>query len=157
MFIFQVASSNTLDFWRNLEGSDLYLSFPLQLFCIWRFWEETPKLLLDFITMTARTDLNFLSNIINSLRSFFFWVDVPIQPLLSCGVLVWSSFSLGSLLKGGPIFWREYFVIASNVLGSIFPAFCYCCPLTRKVYRGFLPISLAGFISVYVPPILLYE
>ena len=37
--------------------------------------------------------------------------------------------------KGLQSFWRGWFVIVSNVLGSLFPHFCSCCPLTKKATR----------------------
>ena len=65
--------------------------------------------------------------------------------------VLWNySWSLGYLMKGDPICLRDWFTMASNVLGNLLPNFWSLCTLMQKVSWGYFPFSLTGFFFVVV-------
>ena len=85
-------------------------------------------------------------------RSLILSPGCQFQPI---ALVLWRSFSiiLGPLVpfwKGLRSFKRDYFVMASNVLGSLLPVLWSCCPFMKKVLKGDLNLSPMGFIFVSV-------
>ena len=61
-------------------------------------------------------------------------VASSIWSLLGGGALVGSFWYRGFLLmKGLQNFHWDYFSLVSDIPGSLLPAFCLCCPLTKKI------------------------
>ena len=121
-FPFRIISRAPLLYW----GFRSIISSPI-------FLEEYPKLLEELYGAFHKTwSWVLCPNLLGGIRSCR-RIHVSIQPLLSGGVIGGSFWSLGSILKGTPIFSERLLRDADRCPGSLLPTSWSHSPLTMKV------------------------
>ena len=124
-FVLQGASSKTLNFRKNIEGSMPFLGVPLLLLMSGVFMSRLLR--CRQTCWQFPHDLAWLLRPINSHQSLFLSLGCCCCQLFYISGLA-GFLSLDSLIKRGlQNSWRDCFTLVSGVPGSFLPALCFCC------------------------------
>ena len=127
--------------WTVSQGLRSFLEGPTSTFGVWCFWRRIQSCQITWLQFLRDLYLRFYPELLSILS-----IVAGFLSSFNCTVLS-AVYWIYLFKKGLQSDWRDWFVIASDVLGSILPDFYYLSPLMKKVLTGCLPFCLMGFLE----------